>query len=502
MAITEKFLESWGSSSLLRSAFRDLCEAAASERSPSWRLVPLAEILVSMLGEGATSSFGTVRNITDLLDARTHEVELFSKYDEFTPPDQLHQAHWLELAETAVTRGTELADVTVWLQYRRARINWRLPIGPVTFFHSAWAIPRARDSSEDIPEREELLAVIERSSALGSEDPGEEELLVLARIELGTRAISGAIPAAMEQVDALLNLMVSEGGASWEHTGAAAVVVNGEVRRTSSGSKYSPRGHPHSDRYGVSISEEILEDWGAELDPVMRSRRMSPFLVEALSTFRDASMTSHRDVTWGGERAVSERIATALEDHVLELVSSLASMEPDTVSDQLLQFAIHDWFSERVVSAIMSPTQRRNEMHSFDEQHDLANEITKLSRNGNRRVVLIQEAVRREADLRGFARDPAEELGIAQACRSVRDPAFKAKLFSEFEQEMRVLAKRHRRVRNAITHGNPVLPGTLAGVRKYSRYIAQQAIGVALESYKANKPVVQLLSKYAASSAT
>lgn len=502
VSIAETFLPEWRSPKFVRKAFYDLCEAASSGCHPSWRIAPLAEILVSMMGEGASSDFGAIRDITELLNKTASTASLRSRFSEFTSPGEIADSRWLELAEEAVLRGTKKAEVVVWLQYRRARMSWRLPIGPVTFFEASWAIPEAKERRSDhFPEREEILTIIEHADSLGDDDPDMQKLIVLARINLGWRAVSGAAESAREQVEALLNIMVGEGGASWEYTGATATLADGRVGLVSSTHQYSDIRHPLSDLAGTNLAATILEDWGAELDPVMQSRPMPRFLVEALSTFRDSTMTTHRDVTWSGERAVSERIATALEDHVLELVGSLASMEPESVSKELHTLASHDWYSQRIAAAIMSPTQRRSEMASFEPQQELARNITRLERGANRRVVDLEKAVGHEAELCSFARDPAEVCSLALACKSVHDPKVKAALVEELNTEMRVLAKRHRRVRNAVTHGNPVTPTALTGVRRYSRYLSRQAVRIALDSYVSGKPIAQILHKDSGTSA-
>jgi hypothetical protein len=53
---------------------------------------------------------------------------------------------------------------------------------------------------------------------------------------------------------------------------------------------------------------------------------------------------------------------------------------------------------------------------------------------------------------------------------------------------------RHRRVRNAINHGNPLTTAALESVRGFAERTAQAALGIACEAYSSNTRVDSMLT--------
>jgi hypothetical protein len=55
-----------------------------------------------------------------------------------------------------------------------------------------------------------------------------------------------------------------------------------------------------------------------------------------------------------------------------------------------------------------------------------------------------------------------------------------------------VIRNRHRRVRNAVAHGNPVTAAALDSVRGYSDRVTGDALAIALESYATSRPIADI----------
>jgi hypothetical protein len=72
----------------------------------------------------------------------------------------------------------------------------------------------------------------------------------------------------------------------------------------------------------MGATADILSSVADQLGDALTKGPMPEHLVEALTSLREARMTDHRDVLFYSARRVTPRIATALEDHAMELFAS------------------------------------------------------------------------------------------------------------------------------------------------------------------------------------
>lgn len=344
--LADKWLTRWRSEEAVRAAFRDLCDAARAAGATEPTLRPLADIVASQLGAESLSSFSVLRDAAGVLRGRR---SVFEVDDEAFPPisQRLHEA------EELLAAGPRSGDIVVWLSYRRASGWGPMDLGPMRVLPAAWHLPNAsQDDGQAFPERDELRLVLQESFGFASlveevEDP--ESSVVLVRVELGQRTAAGAIDHAQRMVEALVGVAVGSGGISWQSAETSAVLMDGRVVSAPSGVGVG-RWPPIRDWYGMDATVEVLELVSHRMASALRVRPMPEYLIEAIMAVREAGMTDHRDVESAGERAVTPRVAVALEDHAVELVASIGEMLPAPLLDVLWAREAERRFRDRILS--------------------------------------------------------------------------------------------------------------------------------------------------------
>lgn len=83
---------------------------------------------------------------------------------------------------------------------------------------------------------------------------------------------------------------------------------------------------------------------------------------------------------------------------------------------------------------------------------------------------------------------------LTAALSAVTDPVHEAALLQTQQREVTVIRKRHRRVRNAINHGNPLSTAALDSVRGFSERTAQAALAIALAAYASGTLIAPMLA--------
>jgi len=490
------FFEIWGTMDAISESFRDLCEAAASGAGV-WDLRPLAEALVSQTGD-TVRGWGVLNEAAVALEGDPHSLQIEHWLGEGSTAADLTPTVRLELAESVITSSRVAGNVVVWLLYRRALGLFTLSAGPITFFRMDWAIPNAtRDDGQDFIYRDELRTLVSEHSWLVKDDllgsTPDADRFVLARVDLGERSPAGASEEALRQVEALLSIAVGAGGVSWVYTGTSLTLVDGKDRISSFG---GPRGGGKSefhDTYGMRATADVLEHWAKELGPSLEAGPMPDFLVEALSAFRQATMIDHRDVSIYNERPITPRLATALEDHAIELVASLASTTPETLVAELEEQEVEDEAEQLILTALLAPIDRNRGANRDLAQSSEALEADVAEYSEGTRFVSLRKTWEARERLRSLPISPATRVTFEAALDAISSVAAEKELLARARAKVAIVRARHRRVRNAVTHGNPVTPAALEGVRSFSRRTSRAALSLALRSFGSRKPIATLL---------
>lgn len=298
-------------------------------------------------------------------------------------------------------------------------------------------------------------------------------------MSLGRCAVAGAVEEAELRVQAILSIVVGAGGVSWQSTGSAATTLDGQVVTRIRGSNFGPR--MNDDAFGVGQTYEILQLVAEDLGTAMAARPMPEYLIEALHALREASMTDHRDVSSYGARAVTPRIATALEDHALELIASGSSIKSDHLVNALEEREI-DWqFEQQVLGGFLAPFDELPDLDDLTDRRALEQAIT--HHQYGTRVVLNAKVAELQHNLLNLSMSRLARAELTDALKIATDTAHEIVLHQQIQREVKMIRLRHRRVRNAINHGNPLTSAALESVRGFGERIAQAALDLALEGY-------------------
>lgn len=477
-AAATRFSDVWHSAAAITDAFGDLCDKAKTVGTTSHALRRLSAIIASQVGPAAHDSFSLLSDAANVLvDTEEHSARL--RHTTF--PGQVTEARRLELA-TSILVSVPVGRIVVWAAYSRAMLRGvREAAGPMTFLQAEWALPNAFDLGlQDFPECAELREI--REEARWLDDVLTESLkpanrLVLVRIDLGERQFAGAVEEARRRVEAVLSITVDAGGASWRNAGVAAVLLDGEVRRSSFGLDLRPAPTLEDDSYGMGATAEILTSVAEQLNDALSRGPMPEPLVEALTTLREARMTDHRDVHFGGVRPVAPRIVTALEDHALELLASLLNVEAEEVARALQKRESLNHASSRVCTQLIAPFAETWSREPHAGRNALARAIITHSHAGT--FVSIAKAVELQDEIRALSMSDLERADFEDAITVCTDPVRERQLLDDACLHTDLLKKRLRRVRNAVNHGLPLDDVTLGSIREYADHTSRTALRLA-----------------------
>lgn len=490
---TADFKERWTRPSTIGAAFRNLCDLASRAESSTDELILQARIIASQLGEAARG-FGVLGEVSKLLAAEPKEWvlnQIRAQDDEFTDDSALSR---IAAAERLLSAEPPNGAVVVWSLYRRARVPWRTAAGPITFLRADDAIQDAlADDRNAFPEREELRSILQHPFGLDNDQIREQinggESLVLVRADLGVRSPLGAREEAERRIDSVLNIAAGAGGVSWVSTGTSTTLLDGEPGQSSLGANYA-RQEPFTDDYGIGATSELVESWSERLEAALSRAPMPDPLVEALSAVKEARLTDHRDVHFYDARPVTPRVATALEDHALEQIASLAKMKPEALMNELMRQEAYRAWENWALGALVAPLNHSDDESS--EHHNARKSIeAKVCRytNYGARVVDLAKAWEHRDELRRLPYSFAMRVSLEAALEAISDPSTESRTRARISSQTQLVRNRHRRVRNAVAHGNPVSPATLDSVRSYADRVTSDALAVALESYATSRSI-------------
>lgn len=489
-----QFKEAWHSATAVTDAFHDLCDAAKVPGVTSRTLRKLSAIVASQVGPAASDAFSLLSHAAaTLVDT---EEALARRHDE-PLPEPLTEAHRLEMA-TSILAPAPAGRVVLWTVYYRATVSgMREVAGPMTFLRPDWALPNAFDIElNDFPERAELREIREGVPWLDDlhvECLKPENHLVLVRVDLGEGQIAGAVEEALRRIDAVLSIAVEAGGTSWQHAGATTVLLDGKVRRSSLGLDLRPAPALEDDSYGIGATAEILSSVAKQLGDALTKGPMPTYLIEALNSLREARMTDHRDVLFYGTRPVTPRVATALEDHAMELFASVLSVQPDQLATALQRREALRQASRRIASQLMAPFSKAWSREHHEDRQELERKISKYSSGGL--LVSVAKAVAIQDEVRALPMTDLQRADFEEAIRISSDPVRERQLLEEIRRETDLLRARHRRVRNAVNHGLPLNEITLNSIRDYADNTSSAALSIALTSFKTGDAGSTLLQR-------
>jgi hypothetical protein len=489
----------WGSPALIEAAFLDLCDAAAAGTQSATDLAPIAALVLSQV-EASGGSRWSVNEAVGLLDdwrgaAQTDTDVPDSPTSKPTPQERLVEA----LA--VLQRQSQSGHVVVWRLYRRAVSPFRASAGPITLMRADWVVPNAeRDEGQLFDQRDELRAVIKDNPSLSEEallrGDGAKERYVLARVDLGYRRVSGANGEARRRIEALVNIAVGAGGSSWIDTGTSVTLLDGKTVGSSFGiNQRRSNGPEHDDSYGMGATSELVQYWAQSLHDALDRGPMPEFLIEALASVREAGLIDHRDVHSYDTRPVTPRLATALEDHAVELIATLGGLTADELMDAMTARGEDREVDQVMLGALLEPIEYVRETLFWGDSEVGALERSFTHFDAGARVVTLRKVWDARDALRALPMPPSIARGLEAALEEISDSRAEERVIAAVRASVEVLRGRHRRVRNAITHGNPVSEAAVESVRDFSQRVAGSAVNLALNAFAVHRSVRELLDE-------
>jgi hypothetical protein len=484
VAAATRFHDLWHSEMALTDAFYDLCDAAKTTGTTSRALRNLSAIIISQVGPAGHGAFSLLNRAADAL---VNTEEDLIRWRDSHLPDPLTEADRLEMA-TKLLVSAPAGRIVVWTVYYRATIwGMREVAGPMTFLRADWALPNAFDiETHDFPERAELQGMREGVSWLNEvhvESLKAEYRLVLVRVDLGERQLAGAEEEARRRVDAVLSVAVEAGGTSWRNTDAAAVLIDGNVRSSSLGLRLREAPDLKGDSYGMGATAEILRSTADQLGDALAKGPMPDRLVEALTSIREARTTDHRDVLFYGARRVRPRVATALEDHAMELIASVIQVRSEKLAEALQRREALDQASRAIANQLMAPFIGSLSREHHERRQELEREISEYSSQGIR-LVSVSKVVALQARVRALPMSDLQRSDLEDALAICTDPHREERFLEQMWRETGILRARHRRVRNAVNHGLPLHETALNSIRNYSDNTSSAALNMAITWFK------------------
>jgi hypothetical protein len=487
-----RFAETWHGGAAISVGFRDVCEAAQTVGIPRRSLRSLAAISASQIGPAAEGPFSQLSTAADYLVSTVSDL---NRRREDLLPEMLTEAHRVELAEDMLRR-VHAGRVVVWLAYSRATVlNMRMEAGPMTFLRADWALPNVFDDGpNDFPERRELEGI--RKEVVWLDDLWEasvkpENRLVIVRVDMGSSPLAGAVDTARRRVEALLSVAVEAGGVSWR-SGPYVTILDGRVAGMSLGMNLDI-GAPGDDDYGIGATAEIMNNVGTQLGDALADRPMPDSLIEALSALREARMVDHRDVSFYGVRRVTTRVATALEDHAMELIALTIGVRAESLATALQKRETLRVMGQIVASQLTAPFNGSWAEKDYAHLRDIERSFVYNDHGG--RVVSIAKAVEIKGEVEAVVMSELERADFNEAVAICTDPTREADLLAEVERFTTLMRARHRRVRNAVNHGLPLEATALDSVRDYAESTSSYAMNLALTWFKAGVSGESLLAR-------
>ena len=222
---------------------------------------------------------------------------------------------------------------------------------------------------------------------------------------------------------------------------------------------------------------------------------MPDFLVEALAAAREARLTDHQDVRSFNARPVTPRVATALEDHALEQIASLAQMNSSELTDALTELEVERRSGDLELELLLAPL-KMNDMDNWHELIDtIYNRFSDIGEVGTR-IIDLTRLWENRRHLEEFACPPAAAASSRQGFMIITSVDAERLDLAATRREMEVVRARHRRVRNAVVHGNPVSAAALDSVRKFSEAITDDAVNLALQAFAGNTTIAAALAQH------
>ncbi|WP_448631579.1 hypothetical protein [Cellulomonas soli] len=397
------------------------------------------------------------------------------------------------LAEAGVAIDPSTPSCIAWLTFDNARLDtdFTLELGPITFVDADWALPNAiREDGHPFPFRDELRALALEGNDWGfdgdnwTHDRSQRPYIVLARVDLGERPLASALSDAERAVQLLLDIVqIRGGGIPWRATGHALLLADGNPTSVRYGLARLGEHRNDQDHYGSNAFAAALHEYGPQLSGFF-ARTLPPELTEAVRILGEAALTEDER---SGElrRTIDARTALALYDAALDHLATFAGLDRKELEERVLAEWPHTTWRIQVARAIdtcLSASTRADSGLREAVKHNRTYEFVAASERAEELLACIGDPLRRRC--------------AARWLHSIDSAAAYLALESELSATRDLLAKRARRARNGVMHGNPPPAAVTASVMDFSRYRVLSAFWYAMEAVAASQPMADVLQQW------
>jgi hypothetical protein len=408
-------------------------------------------------------------------------------------PLDIAPAEVLDLATRSLLEPGKDGHAVVWGLYDRAAVEGTAEVGPITAYFAPWLITRAFDTQEQSP----LLVEVRNLWHAKHDHESKEDLRghVLVRVDLGVRTPVGALDDGIDLVEALMDALLSLGSENrWGKPKWWTLLVDGtEMQSVLSRGSKRPE---FEDSLGMENAARVL----ARESPTLGRALVHPLpghLREALRSCAEASHAESRAVSLYREWHNDERTVLLLLDAALEHIAALGN----TGSDQLVEKIAEQWpgsnRTRSILWAIDLCLHRRDGLSRASERENELKRQIVSTREGRTETSLLQ-AYYRLSDLAGLCSSPLQAAIVRRLICQLGDLTVYEIEESRLLEDAQLVGTRQRRVRNALTHGNPVTRPVLASVLPFTRFRTVIAIRAAFDSINEGIPLEDYLEAKAA----
>lgn len=458
----------------IRAAWHDVIDAVGSEAMP-WHLVwDRRAVLADALRAAGHDAMGVTKLIVQVLGDQAHAVaEANVKLGRREwPADFVKLIHTnaglpaearLALATDLLCSWVQSGRCVVWLGFIDARVDtFHVEAGAVTFLDAEWAVPNAQEGGQTFPHRDEL------SSAMQLPDADKLHNVVLARVDLGVRPVTGAASAAVDIAETIVQAAVSSRSVgTWSPFGWRMTFVDGNQVGSE---HFVPEREANAWVVPYKLDEvaERLADLGARLGRAVAIAQLPIELREALKSSTDAQTANP-----------TGRILHHYR--VLELLAALAGIED---AEQLAGSIANHWPVSVWRGNCMDVVTQGHHAWMRSRQ-ELPESVRQTVRNGSGMSFTV--------DFAAAAQDPQQMVKHLQGDRvrrdgqelleSLTDPGKALTQLAMLRRSRNVLTARLSRVRNALVHGNPMHASVVASLDEFAEFLARSALREALEAH-------------------
>src|SRR5690625_916093 len=356
----------------------------------------------------------------------------------------------------------------------------------VSFISALWAVPNAAPSGQDFDHKAELWKIVRDGHyfSVPTDASEEADVELLIRVDLGVTTPARATSRAVKILDSIFDMAIGLSGGLYPQLSESVVLRAGEVY--THGRHFEPSQiNVKNDGYGRNVTQKLLEDLAPEIADAITRKDLPLFLSAAL----DAQVMADKPFSRG--RLTHNPSETDIANIVLlgaravEHVAAQASMNPNKLFSELgAQWPHTRWLSD--VARAVNLCVGIHGFHTVDPDEELRRKLLGEWHDEDQRKYWAQFIATNREHLLALCRVESDRAWLQKILESVSDHSIYMTLIERYRKEREVLEGRRRRVRNALTHGNPTSPTIVRSVREYSSFLSRTAVAIALESFIKN----------------